>query len=244
MRGADAPEFAMKPMVYVVDDDARIREALNEMLTLAGMGVVTCASAGDYFRVPKPDLPSCLILDVALSDGSGIDLQRQLSTEDHPPIIFLTDASDIPTCVRAIKAGAIDFLTKPCRNADLLAAIETAIAQDRHLRAERVERMRLKYRHSCLTPREREVLPLVVGGLLNKQAAAKLGISETTLQIHRSRVMRKMEAESLVQLVQMAGKLANVLQTYGTGMSGSINLHYWENSRAVVHRNDESRQSR
>jgi FixJ family two-component response regulator len=208
MRGADVSEFAMKPRVYVVDDDARIREALNEMLTLAGMGVVTCASAGDYFRVPKPDLPSCLILDVALSDGSGIDLQRQLSTEDHPPIIFLTDASDIPTCVRAIKAGAIDFLTKPCRNADLLAAIETAIAQDRHLRAERVERMRLKYRHSCLTPREREVLPLVVGGLLNKQAAAKLGISETTLQIHRSRVMRKMEAESLVQLVQMAGKLA------------------------------------
>src|SRR6202046_3956864 len=144
MRGADVSEFAMKPRVYVVDDDARIREALNEMLTLVGMGVVTCASAGDYFRVPKPDLPSCLILDVALSDGSGIDLQRQLSTEDHPPIIFLTDASDIPTCVRAIKAGAIDFLPNPCRNADLLAAIETAIAQDRHLRAERVERMRLK----------------------------------------------------------------------------------------------------
>ena len=155
MTGADVPEFALKPTVYVVDDDARIREALDEMLTLAGMGVVTCASAGDYFRVPKPDLPSCVILDVALPGGSGIDLQRQLSTEDHPPIIFLTSAGDIPTCVRAIKAGAIDFLTKPCRKTDLLAAIETAIAQDCHLRAERAERMRLKYRHSCLTPRER-----------------------------------------------------------------------------------------
>jgi FixJ family two-component response regulator len=208
MIGADATEFAMKPRVYVVDDDASIREAFDEMLTLAGMGVVTCASASDYFRVPKPDLPSCLILDVALPEGSGIDLQQQLSTEDHPPIIFLTSASDIPTCVRAIKAGAIDFLTKPCRKADLLAAIDSAIAQDCHLRAERLERMRLKYRHSCLTPREREVLPLIVGGLLNKQAADELGISETTLQIHRSRVMRKMEAESLAQLVRMAGKLA------------------------------------
>ena len=198
----------MKPTVYVVDDDAGIREALDAMLTSAGMGVVTCASAGDYFRVPKTDLPSCLILDVVLPDGSGIDLQRQLKTEDHPPIIFLSGAGDIPTSVRAIKAGAVDFLTKPCRKADLLAAIETAIEQDCQVRAERVERMRLTYRHSCLTPREREVLPLVVGGLLNKQAAAELGISETTLQIHRSRVMRKMEAESLAQLVWMAGKLA------------------------------------
>jgi FixJ family two-component response regulator len=208
MIGADVPEFSMKPTVYVLDDDAGVREALDEMLTLAGMGVVTCASASDYFCVPKPDLPSCLILDIALPDGSGIDLQQQLNTGDHPPVIFLTGVSDIPTCVRAIKAGAIDFLTKPCRKADLLAAIESAIAQDCHVRAERVERMRLKYRHSRLTPREREVLPLIVGGLLNKQAADELGISETTLQIHRSRVMRKMEAESLAQLVRMAAKLA------------------------------------
>lgn len=208
MIGDDVSEFAMKRMVYVVDDDAGIREELNEMLTLAGIGVVTCASASDYFCKPKPDLPSCLILDVALPDGSGIDLQQQLSTGDHPPVIFLTGASDIPTCVRAIKAGAIDFLTKPCRKADLLAAIESAIAQDRQVRAEKVEGMRLRYRHSCLTPREREVLPLIVGGFLNKQAADELGISETTLQIHRSRVMRKMEAESLAQLVRMAGKLA------------------------------------
>jgi FixJ family two-component response regulator len=216
MRGADVPEFAMKPRVYVVDDDAGIREALDEMLAPAGMDVVTCASAGDYSRVPKPDLPSCLILDVGLPDGSGIDLQRQLSTGEHPPIIFLTGSPDIPTSVRAIKAGAIDFLTKPFRKSDLLAAIETALAQDCRVRTERVERMRLKNRHSCLTPREREVLPLVVGGLLNKQAAARLGISETTLQIHRSRVMRKMEAESLAQLVQMAGKLAVPLPRIGS----------------------------
>lgn len=204
-------ESAMKPMscmVYIVDDDAGIREALEELLTSTGMGVVTCASTRDYFRVPKPDLPSCLILDVGLPDGGGIDLQRQLKTGNHPPIIFLTGANDIPTMVRAMKAAAIDFLTKPCRKADLLAAIENAIAQDCQVRVERVERVRLKQRHSCLTPREREVLPLVVDGLLNKQAAAKLGISETTLQIHRSRVMRKMEAESLAQLVRMAGKLA------------------------------------
>jgi FixJ family two-component response regulator len=209
--GGHVTKSAMKPvnpMVYIVDDDAGVREALDAMLTSAGMGVVTCASARDYFRAPKPDLPSCLILDVGLPDGSGIELQRQLRTEDHPPIIFLSGANDIPTTVRAIKAGAIDFLTKPCRKADLLAAIETAIAQDCQVRAERAERMRLKYRHSCLTPREREVLPLVVGGLLNKQAAAKLGISETTLQIHRGRVMRKMEADSLAQLVRMASMLA------------------------------------
>jgi FixJ family two-component response regulator len=204
-------ESAMKPMssmVYIVDDDAGIREALEELLTSTGRGVVTCASARDYFHVLRPDLPSCLILDIGLPDGSGIDLQRQLSTGDHPPVIFLTGAGDIPTSVRAIKAGAIDFLTKPCRKADLLAAIETAIAQDCLVRAERVERVRLRQRHSCLTPRERQVLPLVVDGLPNKQAAAKLGISETTLQIHRSRVMRKMKAESLAQLVRMAGKLA------------------------------------
>jgi FixJ family two-component response regulator len=157
----------MKPTVYVVDDDVGIREVLDEILTLAGMGVVTCASAGDYFRVPKPDLPSCLILDVALPDGGGIDLQRQLSAGDHPPIIFLTGASDVRTTVRAIKAGAIDVLTKPWRKADLLAAIETAIAQDCRARAERMERMRLKYRYSCLTPRERQVLPLIWPTLVN-----------------------------------------------------------------------------
>jgi FixJ family two-component response regulator len=197
----------ISPMVFIVDDDASIREALCELLTCAGMRVVTCGTAGEYLGVQKPDIPTCLILDVALPDISGIELQRQLGTGNHPPIIFLTGEGDVPTSVRAIKAGAVDFLIKPCRKADLLAAISTAIEQDCRVRAERAMSARLRQRHSCLTPREREVLPLVVGGFLNKQAAAQLGISETTLQIHRSRVMRKMQADSLAQLVRMAGAL-------------------------------------
>jgi FixJ family two-component response regulator len=211
MRGAPVLAPAMQdfcPVVYVVDDDTSICEALDDLLTSAGMRVVTCSSTREYLGAPKFDLASCLILDVGLPGGSGIDLQRQLSAEDHPPIIFLTGEADIPMSVRAIKAGAVDFLTKPCRKTDLLAAIDAAIEQDCRARTARVELMRLEYRHSRLTPREREVLPLVVGGFLNKQAAAKLGISETTLQIHRSRIMRKMEADSLAQLVRMAGKLS------------------------------------
>ena len=199
---------ATSTMVYIVDDDAGVRDALNALLTSTGRRVVTCASAGDYLRAPKPDRPSCLILDVGLPDTCGIDLQWRLGIEEHPPIIFLTGNGDVRTSVRAIKAGAVDFFTKPCPNADLLAAIDTAIAQDCRARAERTERAGLRQRYSCLTPREREVLPLVVGGLLNKQAAAKLGISETTLQIHRSRLMRKMQAESVAHLVRMAAALA------------------------------------
>jgi FixJ family two-component response regulator len=206
------------PIVFIVDDDAGIREALYELLTSAGMRVVACASASEYLSManPKPDVPACLILEVGLPGMSGIDLQWQLSTEDHPPIIFHTSDTDIPTSVRAIKAGAIDFLIKPCRKADLMAAIDAALAQDSRVRGERVERARLRQRHSCLTPREREVLPLVVGGFLNKQAAAQLGISETTLQLHRSRVMRKMKAGSLAQLVRMAGTLSVPLPQVGS----------------------------
>jgi FixJ family two-component response regulator len=195
-------------VVYVVDDDDSVRDALEELLTASGRRVVTCASTSEYLRVTKLDWPSCLILDVGFPEGSGIDLQRQLEVGDHPPIIFFTGGSDIRTSVRAIKAGAIDFLTKPCSKADLLAAVDAAITEDCRLRTERMEQARLRQRHSRLTPREREVLPLVIGGFLNKQAAAQLGISETTLQIHRSRLMRKMQAESLAHLVRMASKLA------------------------------------
>jgi FixJ family two-component response regulator len=211
MRGIDVMELATQSaatMVYVVDDDAGVREALDALLTSSGRRVVTCASARDYLRAPKLDWASCLILDVGLPECSGLELQRQLGIGNHPPIIFLTGDSDIPTSVRAIKAGAVDFLTKPCPKADLLAAVDAAIAQDCRMRAERMEQARLRQRHSCLTPREREVLPLVVGGFLNKQAAAKLGISETTLQIHRSRLMRKMQAQSVPHLVRMAATLA------------------------------------
>jgi FixJ family two-component response regulator len=196
------------PVVFIVDDDAGIREAMYELLTSMGIRAVTCGSASEYLEMPKPDVPACVILDVGLPDMSGIDLQRRLGSEDHPPIIFLTGNSDIATSVRAIKAGAIDFLIKPCRRSDLMTAIDAALAQDRRVRGERVERARLRQRHARLTPREREVLPLVVGGFLNKQAAAELGISETTLQLHRSRVMRKMQADSLAQLVRMAGTLS------------------------------------
>jgi FixJ family two-component response regulator len=196
------------PIVFIVDDDAGIREAMYELLTSMGIRAVACGSASEYLEMPKPDVPACVILDVGLPDMSGIDLQRRLNSEDHPPIIFLTGNSDIATSVRAIKAGAIDFLIKPCRKSDLMTAIDAALAQDRRVRGERVEHARLRQRHARLTPREREVLPLVVGGFLNKQAAAELGISETTLQLHRSRVMRKMQADSLAQLVRMAGTLS------------------------------------
>jgi FixJ family two-component response regulator len=195
---------AKAPTVFIVDDDVGVREALSELIMFAGMRAVPCASAYEYLEQPKPGSPACLILDVGLPDVSGIDLQRQLVAEDHPPIIFLTGDGDIPTSVRAIKEGAIDFLIKPCPKADLIAAIDAAIAEDCRARTDRMERARLRQRHSRLTAREREVLPLVVGGFLNKQAAARLGISDITLQIHRSNVMRKMQADSLAELVRMA----------------------------------------
>jgi FixJ family two-component response regulator len=195
-------------IVFIVDDDDRIREALCELLEAAGLSAMAFGSATEYMEFAKPDLPACLILDVELPDINGLELQRRIASGDHTPIIFITGHGDIPSSVRAIKAGAVDFLTKPFSGDNLLAAIRTAIAQDDAGRRERADLNRLRQRFACLTPREREVLPLVVSGLLNKQAAAHLGISETTLQIHRSKIMHKMAAESLAELVRMAGKLA------------------------------------
>ncbi|MDB6041900.1 MAG: nodW2 [Gammaproteobacteria bacterium] len=195
-------------IVFIVDDDDRIREALCELLGAAGLSAVAFGSATEYIEFSKPDLPACLILDVELPDINGLELQRRIACGDHTPIIFITGHGDIPSSVRAIKAGAVDFLTKPFSGDNLLAAIHTAFAQDDAARRERADLNRLRQRFACLTPREREVLPLVVSGLLNKQAAAELGISETTLQIHRSKIMHKMAAESLAELVRMAGKLA------------------------------------
>ena len=152
-------------------------------------------------------MPACLILDVELPDINGLDLQSQTAQGDHPQIVFITGHGDIPTSVRAIKAGAVDFLTKPFKEADLMRAIHAAIAQDRDARRKRAELGELRQRLSSLTPREREVLPLIVSGLLNKQAAAELGISEVTIQIHRGKIMTKMGAGSFAELVRMAGLL-------------------------------------
>ena len=195
------------PIVFIVDDDRRICEALSELLSTFDLHVVTFGSAAEYIAYPKPDVPACLILDVELPDINGLDLQSQTRQENHPQIVFITGHGDIPTSVRAIKAGAVDFLTKPFKEADLMRAIHAAIAQDRDARRKRAELGELRQRLSSLTPREREVLPLIVSGLLNKQAASKLGISEVTIQIHRSKIMKKMDAGSLAELVRMAGML-------------------------------------
>lgn len=194
-------------LVFIVDDDRQVREALAELLQTFDLRVLTFGSATEYLAYPKPDVPACLVLDVHLPDINGLDVQSQAASGPHPQIVFITGHGDIPTSVRAIKAGAVDFLTKPLKEADLIRAIRAALAQDRSVRRERADLSELRRRRACLTPRERDVLPLVVSGLLNKQAAAELGISEVTLQIHRSRIMRKMEAGSLAELVRMAGKL-------------------------------------
>jgi FixJ family two-component response regulator len=194
-------------IVFLVDDDARLREALGDLLAAHGMCVAAFGSAGEYMEAEKPDLPACLILDVELPDINGLDLQGQITEQDHPPIIFITGHGDIPSSVRAIKHGAMDFLTKPFSDAALMAAIDMALAEDRKRRAARGEAAALRQRYLSLTPREREVLPLVVSGLLNKQAAAELGISEVTLQIHRRNVMQKMAAASLADLVRIAERL-------------------------------------
>ena len=192
--------------VFVVDDDQGIREALTDLLSTFDLNVVAFGSAAEYIAYPKPDLPACLVLDVELPDANGLDLQRQTG-QPQPHIVFITGRGDIPTSVRAMKAGAVDFLTKPLKESDLVRAIHAALTQDRIARRDRAELAELQRRLSRLTPREREVLPLVVSGLLNKQSAAELGISEVTLQIHRGKIMKKLEADSLAELVRMAARL-------------------------------------
>src|SRR5258706_14721744 len=197
----------MEHVVYVVDDDPLVQEALTDLLSSAGFNAVAFGSVGAYLQESKPEVPGCLVLDVKLPDVNGLDFQRRLSAIDHIPIVFITGHGDIPSTVRAIKAGAVDFLTKPFSDEALLQAVKAALDQGRKALKERTELAQLKARYSSLTRREHDVLPLIVAGLLNKQAAAELGISEYTLQIHRSNVMRKMAAGSLAELVRLAGRL-------------------------------------
>jgi len=194
--------------VFVIDDDAAIREALQSLLRSVGLRVTTFASAPEFLTSRRPDAPACLVLDVRLPGLSGLDLQRELAAaEIDLPIIFITGHGDIPMTVRAMKAGAVEFLTKPFRDQDLLDAIVQALERDRAARAQRAGLAELHERYAQLTPREREVMGLVVSGLLNKQIAAELGISEITTKVHRGQVMHKMGAESVADLVRMADKL-------------------------------------
>lgn len=196
-----------REIIFVVDDDARMREALEELLSSHALEARTFGSARAYMEATKPDIPACLILDVELPDINGLDFQGQLADGTHPPIVFITGHGDIPSTVRAIKGGAIDYLAKPFGDAELMAAVEAALREDRARRLDRAEVSDLQRRYDALTRRERDVLPLVVSGLLNKQAAAELGISEVTLQLHRRNVMQKMGAASLADLVRMAERL-------------------------------------
>jgi FixJ family two-component response regulator len=198
---------AQDHIVFVVDDDPAIRTALHELLSSADLHAVTFGSASDYVAYPRPAVPACLILDIELPDINGLDLQRQIADGNHPKIVFITGHGDIPRSVRAMKAGAIDFLAKPFKPADLIRAVRTAIATDRDAMRTRAESAELHGRLSSLTPREREVFELVASGLLNKQAAAELGISEVTVQIHRGKIMQKMKADSFAELVRMADAL-------------------------------------
>ena len=194
-------------IVLIVDDDRGIRESLTALLSSFDMHAIAFGSAAEYLAYPKPEVPACLILDVELPDLNGLELQSRIAEGHHPHIVFITGHGDIPSSVRAIKAGAVDFLTKPFKEADLMRAINAALVQNRDAERKRAELDELRRRLSTLTPRERDVLPLIASGLLNKQAAAELGISEITLQIHRGNLMRKMGAGSLADLVRMAGML-------------------------------------
>src|SRR6266849_5361653 len=195
-------------MVFVVDDDASMRESLKNLIRSVGLRVETLASAQDFLRAKRGDEPGCLVLDVRMPGLSGLDLQKRMAEADVDlPIIFLTGHGDIPMSVRAMKAGAVEFLTKPVREQDLLEAVQQALERDRAVRNQRMKLEGLRERLDSLTPKERDVMGKVVAGLLNKQIAGELKMSETTVKIHRHQVMETMKAASLAELVRMADHL-------------------------------------
>jgi FixJ family two-component response regulator len=196
------------PVVFVVDDDPSVCRAIKRLVESVGLRAELFGSAQEFFRSERPDLPNCLVLDIRLPGMSGLDFQRELAEAGiHIPIVFITAHGDIPMTVRAMKAGAVEFLTKPFRDQDLLDAIQQGLERDRTRRAQEAEVTTLRERFESLTPREREVLPWVVSGLPNKQTADAVGASEATIKVHRSQLMRKMGAPSLADLVRMAGKM-------------------------------------
>ena len=201
------------PMVFVVDDDPSVRSSLKFLMSSVGLQVEGFESADALLKRNPPDAPSCLVLDVRLRGLSGLDFQRELAARNcHMPIIFITGHGDIPMSVRAMKAGAVEFLTKPFRDQDLLDAVRIALEKDRERRERNREVSDLKERFNSLTPREQEVISLVVSGKLNKQIADQLGTAENTVKVHRSRVMEKMHAQSVAELVKMIGKLESSVE--------------------------------
>jgi FixJ family two-component response regulator len=201
-------DAAQTPVVFVVDDDAAVRQALTSLIRSIDLQVETFGSAAEFLRVKRPDRPACLVLDVRLPGLSGLDFQAELTRSGvHVPIIFITGHGDIPMSVKAMKAGAVEFLTKPFRDQDMLDAIQAALEKDRAWRAQDKKIAELRALFDSLTSREQEVIGFVTAGLMNKQIAAEMGVSEITVKVHRGNVMRKMGARSLADLVRMAETL-------------------------------------